>query len=83
MMCDEILTATQHEKEPEETETIRADYEEVLQVEAGKAIEDSGCTSPVMGEITWNAWLDKLIRKGLRSKIFYDKVNRCFRFWQR
>ena len=54
-ICDEVLVTTDVEK-PEVTEMVRTDYEEVLQVEAGKAIEDSGCTSPVMGEITWNSW---------------------------
>ena len=52
------------------------DAEDALYVEANRAIEDSGCTSPVMGEDTWEKWLSKLEEKGLKTQILYGKVDR-------
>ena len=43
--------------------------EECYYVQAGKGIQDSGCTTPVMGDKTWDKWLQLLQRKGLADRI--------------
>ena len=46
----------------------------------GSRIEDSGCTTPVMGTLTWNEWLRELHRLGVRDEIKFHSCHRVFKF---
>ena len=54
--------------------------EECLYVQAGKGIQDSGCTAPVMGERTWDQWLHLLCIKGLNDRVEEAKSDKTFKF---
>ena len=57
-----------------------AHVEQVHYVEPGKAIADSGCTSPVIGERTWESWLPAFRNKGIEDRISYEREERQFKF---
>jgi hypothetical protein len=49
-------------------------------VEPGKGIQDSGYTSPVMGEKTWEHWLQVLQQKSLEDRVQSEKGRKVFKF---
>ena len=54
--------------------------EAAFYVEPGKAIQDRGCTSPVMGEKTWESWWPILEKKGILDHVTFDKGKKTFKF---
>ena len=70
----------QGEQEETVDDIYDADGEDALTTEAGKGITDSGATRPVMGEETWQRWLDATRDKGIALHAKYEPCNRQFRF---
>ena len=56
-----LMAESTDEEEIKVEEVLR--MEVAFYVEPGKTIQDSGCTSPVMGEQTWESWLPILEKK--------------------
>ena len=64
----------------EDLDVVMTTEEECLMVAVGKAIEDSGCTAPVMGSNTWDAWLGMLQDKGMSEHVVEQASHKTFKF---
>ncbi len=64
----------------EDLDTVMTFEDECLSVAVVKATEDSGCTAPVVGSNSWDAWLSALQDKGM-SELVVEPVSReTFKF---
>ncbi len=80
-VCEEVLMVNVKKNEQhDETVTIIDTIDHAMLTEAGVGIEDSGCTTPVMGTLTWNEWLRELHRLGVRDEIKFHRCHRVFKF---
>ena len=61
-------------------DVIMTTEEECLLVAVGKAVEDSGCTAPVRGHNTWDAWLTVLQDKGMKEHVVEQPSPKTFKF---
>ncbi len=66
----------------EDLDIVMTTEDECLMAAAGKYFEDSGCTAPVMGSKTWDAWLSMLQDKGMSEHVVEQASHKTFTFWR-